>query len=145
MRTVVALILLAAPLAAAPVPKALKKAEADEERILGRWVCEQATYGPTEFTASHKDDVWTFAPHGEKSGQLTPTGTRYSLDYKILPAGDGPRPMDLALNGNKYLGVYELKDDTLTIAFAGQRPATPERAKGVFVFTFRRQPDTPAK
>jgi uncharacterized protein (TIGR03067 family) len=145
MRTVVALMLLAAPLVAAPVPKSLKKAEPDEERILGRWVCEQAAYGPAEFTASHKNDVWTFAPPGEKSGQLTPTGTRYTLEYKILPAADGPRPMDLALSGNKYLGVYELKDDTLTIAFAGQRPASLEQAKGVFVFTFRRQPDTPAK
>lgn len=144
MRSLLALVVIAAPLAAAPVPKVFKRAS-DEERILGKWVCELATSGPTEFTTSHKDDVWLFAPPGEKSAQLTPGGGTISLEYKILPAGDGLRQVDLALNGNKYAGVYTLDGDALTIAFATQRPATVERTKGVFVFTFRRQSDTPTK
>jgi hypothetical protein len=135
------LLLVTTPLVAAPVPKGLKKA-GDEDRVLGKWVCESATSGPTEFTTSHKGDVWLFAPPGEKSAQHTPSGGTIPLEYKLLPAGDGLRQVDLALNGNKYAGVYTLDGDALTIAFATLRPASAERAKGVYVFTFRRQTDT---
>ncbi len=133
------LLLLALPLAAAPVPKALKRAN-DAERIVGRWVCESASRGETEYTTSHKNDVWVFAPAAEKSAQVTQTGHRYSLDYQFVDGGDGPRQMDLSLNGIPYKGVYHMGDDTLAIAFReSTRPAALDRHHAVFVFTFRRE------
>lgn len=137
MRPLLALLLLALPALAAPVPKGVKK-QNDADLILGRWKCEAAFSGETEVVGSHKNDVWTFAPAGEKSHQLTPTGTRYSLDYSFPTPGE--RQMNLACNGNPYLGVYELDGDKLTIAFRSQqRPATLDKAAGVFHFTFRRE------
>jgi uncharacterized protein (TIGR03067 family) len=132
-----AALLLAPAVVAAPVPKAVKKQD-DVDRIVGRWKCESAFNGKEEMVGSHKNDVWTFAPAGEKSEQLTPTGTRYSLDYSFPAPGE--RQMNLACNGNPYLGVYELDGDTLTIAFRDRnRPATLDKAAGVYLFTFRRE------
>lgn len=141
MRTFLALVVLAVPVVAAPVPKVKK--QNDATLVLGRWVIESATQGQSTYD-HQKGDIWVFAPPDEKSIQLTKSGTTYSLTYSFPAPSE--KQMDVACNGNPYLGVYELDGDTLTIAFrAKDRPTTVEKANGVFVFHFRRVIDTPAK
>lgn len=135
--TIVPLLALAVTAGAAPVPKAVKQRD-DANLVLGEWRCESAFNGPNEMVGSHKGDVWVFAPPGEKSVQNCKGGTHYSLAYSFPTPGE--KQMDVVCNGNPYVGVYDLDGDTLVIAFrAKDRPATLEKANGVYVFTFKRE------
>ena len=116
MRTAVALLLLAASLVAAPVPKALKRPR-DEDRIVGIWVRNP---GETAGFAIYDDGSCDTGVGTTKKDR--PPG-RYKLDTT-----QSPKHIDWSPDGGQtwFLGVYELDGDSLRFNFgdrgSGVRP-----------------------
>ena len=149
-RTALALLVFAAPLFAAPVPKALKKAPATIE---GRWRLEsqEANGRPT---APSKGDYNLWVVAGDtmqlvREGDATKEGVYPCLFVSQL-RDDGPRTFEYKVDQNGYhrRGVCEVDGDTLRVAFgstaddAGKLPAAVKSSDSVTVYTFKRVPDT---
>ncbi len=111
-----ALALLAAPLAAAPIPKSLKKeAAAKANDIVGLWA---STPGG--------NTGWWFGEDG-KAGTGNPREVGCKAIYRVDPT-QTPKHMDWSQDEGKtwYLAIYEIENDVLKINFGsnntGKRP-----------------------
>ena len=149
-----ALLLLAAPLAAAPVPKALKQAK---PTLDGTW----------EVVEVHSDGVKSENPVVAKWVIDGESLTLLRRDDKRLPArvvtsyslvkpdkADSPAALDYVISyanagrPNRTLpGVFELDGDTLKVCYAispnGERPTGCKPAEGAVLYVFKRA--NPAK
>jgi uncharacterized protein (TIGR03067 family) len=128
----VAVVALSLPLAAAPVPKGLKRsAPPDRERILGAWQIV-----PEKGQA--KDAItWTFTD-GQMHSSSGNTRWRITLDPDQSPK---------QINITDYPGIYEFDGDTLKIAYrlSAPRPTEFTTANGVTVTTLVRAKEQPGK
>lgn len=142
MRAILALVVLAVPVVAAPVPKA-KKGE-DEKNILGTWrMKEHAMDGRPDDSS---DVCWRFEPDGKLFCVHTKTGREFPMGYSLDPTGD-PKRMEWRPTGEKEVSpsIYKIDGDTLiTVCPIGKGPRPTEFApgKGVYYTEFRREPTT---
>jgi uncharacterized protein (TIGR03067 family) len=132
MRHAVALLVLAAVAAAAPVPKALKAKRPDAEVFVGTWetVVKEVDGRPVPKT------VWTFDADltmWSKSPGEGGQGTRWAV--KIAPDAT-PKRIDI----DTFLGVYEFDGDDIRLAYTlnGDRPTTFDAKPGVYNVVIRR-------
>lgn len=122
MRTLLALLLLAAPVFAAPVPKALKKTR-DEAAIVGVWV-----------EADAAGSVWFFNADGT-AGTGDPSAPKLNALYR-MDSTQSPPHLDWSQDDGKswYLDVYELDGNTLKLSCgaggSGKRPTTVDPKNG---------------
>ncbi|MFY7954053.1 MAG: hypothetical protein ACOVT5_16240 [Armatimonadaceae bacterium] len=145
MRTLLALLSLAAPLAAAPVPKALKKTPASLD---GNWRWESQEKNGKVSQASPSDYcLWKVA--GDTMTLVTEKGTMKDEPCGFASAtnADGVRTFEYRVNSNGYhrRGVCELDGDTLRVAYTADNNVPPKAVKGedgVTVYTFRRVTDS---
>ena len=129
------LLLFAVPLTAAPVPKAVKKAD-DATLILGRWESVTVQYDGRPGTAGA---VFRFADDGK--GGVVPPGQKAEVPATFtLDPNDTPKRLEWALNGPaKSVATYELDGDTLKLAFgAATRPPKAAPGPGVSYYELKR-------
>ena len=115
---------------AAPVPKALKKSDA--ETFAGKWevVCEEN--GQPSSTGT-----WTFdAELKMKVASPNQPGAEYRV---ILDPAQSPKQIDVG----DFKGIYAIDGDDIRIAFTtrGDRPASFDPKPGVFDNRLRRATD----
>jgi uncharacterized protein (TIGR03067 family) len=139
-RTPVAL-LLASAVAAAPVPKALKKTPSLE----GKWVTVERHVGGSDMTASpwvwdvQGDKLKTL--HQQKDGTLTPD---FTDDRITLSAPDPARPSELDYlyesGGTRILwrGLMTWDGEEFVICFGDQAKARPAEVSKVGVYSYYR-------
>ena len=156
MRTLLALVLFTVPLAAAPVPKALKKAPASLD---GTWeVVEYHSNGnKVNNTVAIK---WVIDgqnlsiernnPRLVGGGLRAPANVSYSL---VKPDGGPVNALDYTINFANGVtptrtmpGVFEFDGESLKFCWAnvvngGERPAKCEPAEGTILYVFKRLTD----
>ncbi len=144
-RAFVALLLLALPLFAAPVPKALKKTPASLD---GHWRWEsQETNGKVSAAPPSDYCLWKVA--GDTMTLSTEKGTMKDEPCQLVSAtnADGVRAFEYKVNSNGYhrRGVCEVDGDTLRVAYKGDSKVPPPAVKGdkdVTVYVFKRVTDS---
>lgn len=132
-------LIVAVPVVAAPVPKAVKK-KVDSQTILGKWE------GGLAGTAKGGGYVFRFADDG-KCGitNIGPNGRENGAEYQLHP-DKSPRQMTW-WNGaerTEWRCVYELDGDTLKVVFVHQGTDIPPDAApraGVTVYELKRMAD----
>ena len=135
-RACVALLLVALPLSAAPVPKAAKKPD-DATAVLGRWESVDARYNGQAGAAGA---VFRFGPDG-KGGVVPPNETAEVPAVYALDPDDTPRRLVWTLSGsNRSVATYKLDGDTLKLAFgpADSRPAQAAPGPTVSYYELKR-------
>jgi len=130
-----ALLLLACPLAlAAPVPKELKRTDA--QAILGTWNMVKHSNNGAEPTP--QNIKWRLEADG-KASIMNPGDT--AIGYKLHPELS-PKGFDWQWPGSLYMGLYELDGDTLKVVItAGAstvRPTELKPAQGIIYCEFKR-------
>lgn len=139
-RTVTISLLLVVPLAAAPVPKPLKKLE-DTKAIVGRW---EGDYLGNKAGIGGNQYQFRFGADGTCGIVSGKGGQESQCEYTLDPA-QSPKRMKW-LNGPQkaeWRCVYELDGDTLRVCFVN--PGTdipPDTAEhpGVTVYALKRVP-----
>ncbi len=111
MRAWVALILLALPASAAPVPKELKKKN-DLDRIAGSWVVVAHCNGGGKIVPGD-GAIWKFDTLGKASVHLKDAAPRDGVKFELGESGTA-KTFDWVAPWGEWYGVYELTDDTLT-------------------------------
>ncbi len=145
MRPLFTLLLFALPLAAAPVPKALKKAPASLE---GNWRWEsQETNGKVSPAPPSDYCLWKVA--GDNMTLSTEKGTMKDEPCGLVSAtnADGVRAFEYTVNSNGYhrRGVCEVDGDTLRVAYTHDNKVPPAAVKGDnggVVYVFKRVIDS---
>jgi uncharacterized protein (TIGR03067 family) len=145
MRSLFALLLFALPLAAAPVPKAVKKSPATLE---GHWRWEsQETNG--RVTAAPPSDYCLWKVAGDTMTLTSEQGKMKDEPCRFETAtnGDGVRTFDYTVNSNGYhrRGVCELDGDTLRVAYTSDNKVPPAAVRGdngVTIYVFKRVTDS---
>jgi uncharacterized protein (TIGR03067 family) len=132
MRHAVALLVLAAVAAAAPVPKALKAKRPDAEVFVGTWdtVVKELNGQPVPKT------VWTFDADltmWSKSPGQEGKGVKWAV--KIDPDAT-PKRIDI----DTFFGVYEFDGGDVRLAYTltGERPTTFDPKPGMYTVVLRR-------
>ncbi len=121
--TFAAILLLGAPLAAAPVPKELKR-KPDSERICGLWIYDRIDTGNG---VTNQSGRWIFRP-GKLYAGGTDTAENLGSEYGIVlrPAlASEPCQMDITQGGRPTcFGVYKFEGEELHISYVhtGDRP-----------------------
>ena len=138
-RVAFALLLFAAPLVAAPVPKALKKAPVTLD---GSWRWEtQENNGKVSPAPNGDFCLWRVA--GDTMTLASEKGGMRDEPCKFVSEtnADGVRTFDYTVNSNGYhrRGVCELDGDTLRVAWTTHD--TPAVPNGV-VYVFKRVTDS---
>jgi uncharacterized protein (TIGR03067 family) len=139
------LFLLTLPLAAAPVPKALKKPAATLD---GHWRWEsQETNGQVSQAPASDYCLWQVAGDTMTLVNEKRTLKDEPCGFVSEVKGDGVRTFEYKVNSNGYhrRGVCELDGDTLRVAYTGDNAAPPPAVKsgpGVTVYTLRRVTDS---
>jgi hypothetical protein len=135
MRPLLAALLFAGFVAAAPVPKAVKKKD-DKELIVGTW--KPANKGTCwyQFNADGTMQTW----HGQGKG--SPLDWTWTLDPNAAPKR---MKLTRAVGSGVYDCLYELDDDALKIAFivGAIEPKKVEAAPGLQLYEQAR--DTSSK
>ncbi len=145
MRALAILLLIAAPGAvAAPVPKELKKSDAD--RIVGLWTQTGSCNGggnvnPPDGTS------WKFEAGGKASIIQKGGGAmRGDIKYAVDPAAD-PKAFDWIAPWGEWFGVYTLDGDSLTVYISSGKGKTgrnliPKTGPGIEMYSFKRIPES---
>jgi uncharacterized protein (TIGR03067 family) len=129
------LLIPAAPLSAAPVPKELRAG--DEMRIVGVWHLKVSKIGDGDYTNAI-GTKWTLGADG-KAIRDRPNEGIGKADFKIDPKSPVKSFDWITEEGNTFLGVYELDGDTFRVALStGARPAACKPSDGGYYFEFRR-------
>ncbi len=115
MRSIFALVLVAAFAAAAPVPKALKKSNSQIHEV--RWKITEAYHGATPYTDYHIGHVWRVGPDG-KGEQTMPKGGSSPIGIDLDPTKLSEGLLDFDLGGTPFKGRYTLERGVLKLAFA---------------------------
>ena len=108
------ILLLAVPLAsAAPVPKELKRNDA--QAILGTWEMVRSSLYAKDPAPPTATILWRFDADG--SGVVN-NSEKYEIGYKLLPADspNAPKNFDFRWVDSHFKGLYRLDGDTLKIA-----------------------------
>jgi uncharacterized protein (TIGR03067 family) len=130
--------LVLAPLAlAAPVPKALKRADA--AAIVGEWEVTAATYGGDDYPSA-VGTKWTLKDDGTAVRDRPNQGLA-TAKFEIDPKAD-PKAFDWHTGeGFTFLGVYELDGDTFKVCLRADaaRPTKLTDTRGSYVFEFKRR------
>jgi uncharacterized protein (TIGR03067 family) len=140
MRTLALLVVSVTALAAAPVPKAVKKTD-DATLMRGRWECVTLDSGG--------------GPRPDKRFLLVGDGTMSMTNDAPSDAAAGPLKLDAEQSPKQFdvtwkhwntpqKYIYQLDGDTLTMCHAqdGQpRPAEFKGGNGAHCFVFKRMPD----
>ena len=128
LRALFALSLVMAPLAAAPVPKELKRT--DEQRILGKW--EMVVYYRNGTDAGPQTVHWLLE-EGGRASIINPKaiGPKDAITFK-LTAGNG---FDWQWPNSLHAGIYRLDGDTLKIAM-GEGNVRPGEVKPGGAFSY---------
>jgi uncharacterized protein (TIGR03067 family) len=117
MRHLLAVVLIAAFAAAAPVPKAVKKRD-DQDLILGRW---KPVEGQTQW--------YQFNADGTLSTWYNPAGPPATPQYRFVldPTASPKRITWVGATSGKaeWEGIYELNGDSLKVAYSPV-PKVPE-------------------
>jgi uncharacterized protein (TIGR03067 family) len=148
MRTLVPLLLLALPLAAAPVPKSLKK---PANPLAGEWVVTDWYIDDAQMRRT-EEARWSI--DGEKltvtgKGPGAPEGFQDNVRRTITrPEGGGPNAFDYTILPNDgdpvslRPAVIEFVDDTFTICMSsrhnGTRPTACVPTQGTIMYTLKR-------
>ncbi len=141
MRPLLIIALLVGVAPAAPVPKAVKKAD-DKTLLLGSWKVSEVTANGKPATVSYHTFVFT------EDGKLTllsgaeKTGPQWT--WTIDPSAT-PRAMKWA-TGNPWDCVYDLDGDSLKLGLLNKGasvPATVEPGDGMTLYVMTRE--TPSK
>ena len=145
MRALAILMMIAVPsVSAAPVPKELKKTDAD--RIVGLWTQTGSCNGggnvnPPDGTS------WKFEARGKASiiqkGGGVPRG---DIKYAVDPAAD-PKAFDWIAPWGEWYGVYTLDGDSLTIYISSGKGKAGRNLKattgpGIEMYSFTRAPES---
>ena len=130
-----ALLLIAVPLAAAPVPKELTRAE----RFDGTWAVESlVTFGQP----SSENLLWTIDAEGKMIRSDPNAPVAFKPERTILLKFDRPtKALDWSHGNSTFVGVYRLSGDKLEICLAMQgaeRPKEVEAGPGNYLWTLRR-------
>jgi uncharacterized protein (TIGR03067 family) len=146
VRTFLAFLTVALPLAAAPVPKALVKKVA---RIDGDWRWESQDNNGNVSPAPKSDFcLWRVAGDTMTLIQEQGASKDEPCGFVCEPKGEGGlRSFEYKVRSNGYhrRGVCELDGDTLRVAFNSNSDSPPEAVKSgpsVSVYTFKRVTDT---
>lgn len=146
MRAITALLLLAVPLAAAPVPKTLVKKAASMD---GDWVWEsQENNGKVSPAPKSDFCLWRVAGDTMTLIQMQGTSKDEPCGLVCEPKGEGGlRSFEYKVRSNGYhrRGVCVLDGDTLKVAFSSSDANPPAEVKSgpsVSVYTFKRVTDT---
>ncbi len=137
----ITLLAFSSALAAAPVPKEVKKAEKFE----GTWQVESTVAFGRLVNVGAANQHWTLDAEGNMKSHNGPTvpdnalsSVRFVIDPKL-------KTLDYTYtNGNNppYPGTYELTGDTLKVSCnikgTGNRPTTTEPGPDVYVWTLKR-------
>ncbi len=113
MRRTLAILLLAAPAIAAPVPKESKAT--DEAKILGTWeMVRYVCYGQEQ--ALTRPVSWRLEADGR--GTLTNANGPSPLSYKLLPpeTAESDKGIDYNWSDYRFKGLYKVDRDTLIMA-----------------------------
>lgn len=123
MRTLTLALVLLAPavLVAAPVPKDKEKPK-DDDAIVGTWAIDQFDFGGEKPPVEAKDIQFVFAEKG-KFSMVNGPKERGEGTFKLDPTAK-VKAMDIALDGQTMLAIYELDGDTLKIAIP-DKPNSP--------------------
>ncbi len=130
MRTLLAVVLVAALAPAAPVPKALKPKTDDKTALVGVWRPAPGTRDESfRFTEDGRMQAW--------SGQARDGGTSFPFSWSIDPTTD-PKQMTWGDAASKQLSfecVYELDGDRLRIGYGqpAKRPTGVTAGQAMFV------------
>ena len=144
MRAFAILLLIAVPsLSAAPVPKELKKSEAD--RIVGTWTQTGSCNGGGKVNPPDGTS-WKFAADG--TAQVISQGgvPSQAVKYAVNAAAD-PKAFDWVAPWGEWYGVYTLDGDALTIYISGGkgkagRNVIAKTGPGIEMYSFRRAPES---
>ena len=132
-----ALLLTIPLLAAAPIPKDFKK---ETPKLDGAWQCTGIEFQGRQL-GGNQNSVWKF--DGE-SLTIEYANGRGAVPQPIkTDPKASPKEFQFANNGNQ-LGVYEIKDDILTICLSqqqGVRPADAAGGQNVIKYNFTRAKD----
>ena len=134
------LLLSAALVFAAPVPKEVKKKN-DEQLILGTWdmIAHSNNGGP----ATPQTVKWRLEPDG-KAFIMNPSDT--AITYKIHPELS-PKGFDWQWPTSLHMGLYALEGDTLKVVITSGaskvRPTELKPGPDVIYCEFKRLGDTP--
>lgn len=131
-------VLVAALTLVAPVPKGLKPS--DPTALLGTWELTTATHSGQPYSSAH-GTKWTFHDDGTAKRDRPDDGIS-TAKYKLDPKAS-PKEFDWdTVEGNSFVGIYELDGDTFRVILrydvkAG-RPTGMKDTDGAYLFVFKR-------
>lgn len=128
-------LLLAVPMAlAAPVPKDFKPANTSLD---GTWAFVSATLGGNPDT-SYDGAKWVLDKNG-KGMRHVGIGPGIPIEYKADPKA---KTFDWTVSGTTWVGIYEIKGDTMRVALgSGEARPTEFGGPSVYVFTMKKRKD----
>lgn len=99
-----------------------RAADADQEKLRGKWIVELFEYNGTpvellkDAVREFNDDKYTLTP---KAGDVI-NGT-----IKLLDSSKKPKIIDLVVNNQTLKGIYEIEGDTLKMCYNLNNPERP--------------------
>ncbi|MEX0675880.1 MAG: TIGR03067 domain-containing protein [Pirellulales bacterium] len=116
-----------------------RAADADQEKLQGKWKVESFEFNGAPVDAL-KDAVRDFK---DEKYSLTPASGEVFNGTVKLDSSKNPKQIDLLLNDRTLKGIYEIDGDTLKIAYAlegDERPTefTSKPDSGVVLATHKR-------
>jgi uncharacterized protein (TIGR03067 family) len=143
VRALAILMLIASPGFAAPVPKELKKTDAD--RIVGLWTLTGSCNGGGNVNPADGSS-WKFEAGGKASIIQRGGAPRGDIKYAVDPSGDS-KAFDWIAPWGEWYGVYTLDGDSLTIYISSGKGKAGRNLKantgpGIEMYSFKRAPET---
>lgn len=136
-----ALLAFSSALAAAPVPREIKK----EEKFEGTWQIESTVAFGRLVNVGAANQHWTLDAEGNMKSHNGPVAPDNARSYIQLVIDSKAKTLDYKYTqqGNPtYPGVYELTGDTLKVCCnlkgTGTRPTTAESGPDVYLWTLKR-------
>lgn len=132
-------LMLAPPLVAAPVPKAVAK-KTDAELLEGRWECVTLDGGSGPDGGKGSTDYWFTVRDGKLYTGVGESKGYDAVTFKLDP-DQSPKRIDITSGGVVLPCIYKLEDDTLTWCHPQDKQPRPTEFKGgngCYCFVFKR-------